>query len=63
MIEDAYTVDADILLFEGNYLLLDEPAWKSIREEYSDFSLFLKAAPALLKDRLENYRRIMSREN
>ena len=51
VIPDAMSVDDDIILLEGNYLLLKNPKWTNIRA-LADYSLFIKAEPELLKDRL-----------
>ena len=52
VIPDAVSVDADIVLIEGNYLLLRHPKWTNIRA-LADYSVFIKAEPgAVLKDRL-----------
>lgn len=42
---------ADLVLLEGNWLLLDEPAWRSL-SNYSAFNIFIEAEPELLKERL-----------
>ena len=52
VIDNAYTVNSDILLFEGNYLLMNQTEWKALRDTYSDFSMFLYADPETLKIRL-----------
>ena len=44
-------VKGNIVLLEGNYLLLDESGWRDLRR-YSDFSIFIKADEADLKQRL-----------
>jgi hypothetical protein len=49
--EDAIQVTGDIVLLEGNYLLLDQPGWAKIKN-YSDFSIKLTADEDLLKNRL-----------
>ena len=48
-----YPVTGEILLIEGNYLLLEEPPWKELRE-YADETVFVKAPEDKLKDRLVN---------
>lgn len=50
-VEDAVTVDGDIVLIEGNYLLLDEPGWKDL-SGYADYTIFLCADEDNLRDRL-----------
>jgi len=52
VVPDAYTVDADIVIFEGNYLLMDAEPWSSIRAEYCDSSVYIEADPEALKPRL-----------
>lgn len=44
-------VVGDIILLEGNYLLLDEPGWCRLRE-YSDFNVFILADEADVRERL-----------
>ena len=45
------TVDADIILVEGNWLLLKDSRWTDIRI-LADYSVFIEASPELLKARL-----------
>ena len=49
VVEDVVVVDAPILLVEGNWLLLDDPEWRSLPR---DFSLFISAEEAMLRGRL-----------
>lgn len=49
--EETLKVDADIVLVEGNWLLLDEDNWRQL-QEYCDFSIFIHAEEKLLKNRL-----------
>ena len=49
--ENGVTVQGDILLIEGNYLLLDRPGWRELRR-YADYSVFIRAGEALLRPRL-----------
>ena len=51
VIPDAMSVEDDIILLEGNYLLLKNPKWTNIRA-LADYSVFVKAEPTLLKERL-----------
>ena len=51
VVPDALTVDADILLVEGNWLLLDEKPWCDLRA-LADYRIRIDAPSALLKDRL-----------
>ena len=46
-----YAITGDILLIEGNYLLLEESPWKELRE-YADETIFANAPEDMLKDRL-----------
>ncbi|MCR4562132.1 MAG: nucleoside/nucleotide kinase family protein [Bacilli bacterium] len=50
-IEGAIDIKEDILILEGNYLLLDEDGWRDIKE-YADYTIFVKADENLLRDRL-----------
>lgn len=50
-IANALEVNGDILLVEGNWLLLDEPQWRDLRE-LVDYTLSIKATPELLRERL-----------
>ena len=50
-VEDAVTVDGDIVLLEGNYLLLEEDGWKELRR-FADYTARITADPALLRRRL-----------
>lgn len=50
-VEDAVPVDRDILLLEGNYLLLDRPGWRELLQ-YADDTVFLEADEDELKTRL-----------
>ncbi|MBR6766934.1 MAG: nucleoside/nucleotide kinase family protein [Clostridia bacterium] len=49
VVEDAVPVTGDILLIEGNWLLLDEPGWKNLG---CDFSIFVGAEEHQLRNRL-----------
>ena len=51
VVPDALTVDAEILLVEGNWLLLDEEPWRDLRA-LADYTLRIDVPPALLRDRL-----------
>ena len=50
-VEDAITIDADIVLLEGNYLLLDTDGWK-VLSEYADYTISLTADEEILRERL-----------
>jgi len=49
VVPDAVPVTAPIVLVEGNYLLLDDLAWRDLPHDYS---VFIGAEEALLRDRL-----------
>lgn len=44
-------VDADIVLIEGNYLLLDKEGWRTLKD-YADYTVFIEAKLEKLKQRL-----------
>jgi pantothenate kinase len=44
-------VSADLVLVEGNWLLLDEPGWRDL-SRYAAYVVFIGADPRLLRDRL-----------
>ena len=44
-------VTGDIVLLEGNYLLLDEEGWRDLRA-YADYTIKITADPEILKKRL-----------
>ncbi len=50
-VEDALTIDGDILLLEGNYLLLDEEDWRDLAR-YADYTISVRAEEELLRNRL-----------
>lgn len=50
-VEDAVTVERDIVLLEGNYLLLDEPGWRELKN-YADYTVFIRAEEGELTRRL-----------
>lgn len=51
VLPDYMSVEDDIILIEGNYLLLDEPAWTNVRV-LADYSIFIDADADLLKERI-----------
>ena len=53
VVHNVLSVEDDIILLEGNYLLLKEPRWTNIRV-LADYTVFIKARPATLKERLIN---------
>ena len=50
-VEDAVLVDGDIIILEGNYLLLDADGWRDL-SDMADFSISIKAEPSILRERL-----------
>jgi pantothenate kinase len=50
-VEDAVLVDGDIVLLEGNYLLLDQDGWRDL-SGYADYTISIGADEALLRARL-----------
>ncbi|MBR2774149.1 MAG: nucleoside/nucleotide kinase family protein [Selenomonadaceae bacterium] len=53
VLPDYWSVEDDIILLEGNYLLLKETGWTNVRV-LSDYSVFIDAEPELLRERLIN---------
>ena len=51
VIEDVAKVRRSIILLEGNWLLLGENRWQTVRT-YADYSLFISAEPIDLRERL-----------
>lgn len=51
VVHDVLSVEDDIILLEGNYLLLKDPHWTNIRV-LADYTVFIKARPEMLKERL-----------
>lgn len=49
--EDAITITGDIVILEGNYLLLDEDRWRDI-DKMADYTIFIRANEDMLRDRL-----------
>lgn len=50
-VEDVITVQKDIVLLEGNYLLLDEEGWRDLKK-LADLTVFIKADETMLRKRL-----------
>ena len=50
-VEDAIMIDADIVLLEGNYLLLDLDGWGEL-SDCADYTISLSADEELLRERL-----------
>lgn len=57
VLPDYFSVDDDIILIEGNYLLLKDTGWTNVRV-LADYSVFIDAEPNLLRERLIN-RKVM----
>lgn len=53
VVRNVLSVDDEIILLEGNYLLLNESCWKNIRE-FADYKIFIKADSEFLRERLIN---------
>ncbi len=51
VVPNAISVEDDIILLEGNYLLLKDPRWTNVRA-LADYSVFITADANLLKERL-----------
>ena len=50
-VDNAVKIYGDIILLEGNYLLLDEEGWSDI-SELSDYTIFVRADEEMLRERL-----------
>lgn len=50
-VEDGINIEGDIVLIEGNWLLLDEEPWSELID-YADFTIMVTATEAQLKERL-----------
>ena len=50
-VDNAITIDADILLIEGNYLLLDADGWRDL-SRFADYTIVLTADEDMLRERL-----------
>ena len=51
VVSEGITIDAPVVLVEGNYLLLDEEPWRGL-VELADCTVFLDADSSLLHERL-----------
>ena len=51
VIQDAVLIREDIVIIEGNWLLLDEPGWRELIS-FCDYSIFIYAEENMLKERL-----------
>lgn len=52
-VDDAIEVTRNIVVVEGNWLLLDEPVWQGLHK-LADFSVFLDTEAEFLQERLVN---------
>lgn len=50
-VEDSIQITSDIVLLEGNYLLLDEEGWRDL-SSYADYTIFISADADMLRQRL-----------
>lgn len=50
-VDNVITVTGDIVLLEGNYLLLDKDGWRDLRQ-YADYTVFIRADEEMLRRRL-----------
>ena len=50
-VEDAIMVTGDIVILEGNYLLLDEDGWRKLKE-FADYTIMITAGEEFLRNRL-----------
>ena len=50
-VENAITIDGDIVLLEGNYLLLDVDGWRDL-SAYADYTVSVRAQEEMLRTRL-----------
>ncbi len=50
-VEDALQVKGNIVLLEGNYLLLDEPGWRDL-SGFADYTISIRADEGFLRSRL-----------
>ena len=53
VLPDYWSVEDDIILLEGNYLLLKETGWTNVRV-LADYSVFIDAPREILRERLIN---------
>ena len=51
VLPDYWSVEDEIILLEGNYLLLKDSAWTNVRM-LADYSVFIDASPELLRERI-----------
>lgn len=53
VIDDVVTCSKNIIVVEGNWLLLDEKGWSTLKQ-YCDYSIMIHADEGILKERLIN---------
>lgn len=51
VVEDVIEVSGDIILIEGNWLLLKEEPWKSMKK-FADYTILIRSEEEMLKERL-----------
>ena len=54
-VDNAIIVDSDMIILEGNYLLLTGPGWNEL-SEMADYTVFVRADEDLLRERLVSRR-------
>ncbi len=52
-VDDMISIESDIVLLEGNYLLLQEDGWEEL-SDYADYTISLFADAGMLRERLIN---------
>ncbi|WP_026510588.1 nucleoside/nucleotide kinase family protein [Butyrivibrio sp. LC3010] len=50
-VDNAITINKDIVLIEGNYLLLNEDGWRELKD-LADYTIFISADENMLRSRL-----------
>ena len=50
-VENAVTVDSDLVMLEGNYLMLDADGWRDL-SAFADYTVFIRAGEEFLRRRL-----------
>jgi len=55
--EETIEVDADIVLIEGNYLLLDKEGWTDL-SQFADYSVFIRTSLHQIEERLVNRKQL-----